>query len=95
MGGLDNMSAKKRKEIAKKGGIARSNALKSKNKTIEDVVYEKMTDKTIEAIVDGLIESGKKGSVAAVETLIECLEKKRKEKEIAEQKKKDKFKLQH
>lgn len=61
-------------EIGKRGGLASVEAKKQQGKSFEDVVRENITNQDLKELYKGMLESGKKGNVKAVETILKYLE---------------------
>lgn len=74
MARFDQMSAEELAEITSKGGKASAEARKQQGKSFEDVVRENITNQDLKELYKGMLESGKKGNVKAVETLLKYLE---------------------
>lgn len=68
------MDSETAREIGKKGAIASAEARKQTGKTFEDVVRENITNQDLKELYKGMLESGKKGNVKAVETILKYLE---------------------
>ena len=86
MPSFDKMSKKKHKELSSKGGKSHAKKVKKQKKEQEqfldddlkpftEVLNKKITNKDLSDIVDGLIASGKKGNVKAVNTILAYLDK--------------------
>lgn len=80
MPSFEQLDEKKLAEISSMGGKAKAEKDKSKDKTFEDVVKEETTYRDLKELYDGLMKSGKKGNVKAVETLLFYLNKGKEEK---------------
>jgi len=74
MAKFNEMSAELHAEISSKGGKASAEARWDNNKTIEDIVKEQVNNQVLRDLVKGLLDSGKKGNVKAVETLLKYLD---------------------
>lgn len=75
MAGFDEMSKEKLRETTSKGGKAKAEKDRKQDKTFEDVVKENTTNRDLRELYEGLMRSGKKGNVKAVETLLLYLNK--------------------
>lgn len=64
------------KELGKKGGIASGEARSEQGMTFEEVVRTNITNQDLKELYRGMLNSGKKGNVKAVETLLRYLDKK-------------------
>lgn len=63
------------KEIGKKGGIASGEARNEQGMSFEEVVRSNITNQDLKELYKGMLNSGKKGNVKAVETLLRYLDK--------------------
>ena len=79
MAKFNEMSAEQLAELSSKGGKASAESRYSNNLTMEDVVKEQVNNQVLRDLVRGLIASGKKGNVKAVEQLLKYLGDKPKE----------------
>lgn len=86
MATFDKMSKKKHKELSSKGGKTHARKVKKEKtenekflegdlKTFGEVLNKKITNADLSEIVDGLLASGKKGNVKAVNTILAYLDK--------------------
>lgn len=75
-----DMDKDKLAQISSMGGEAKAEKDKAQDKTFEDVVKEETTNKDLRELYDGLMKSGKKGNVKAVQTILSYLEKGKEEK---------------
>lgn len=66
------------KEIGKKGGIASGEARIEQGMSFEEVVRENITNQDLKELYKGMLNSGKKGNVKAVETILKYLDQKEK-----------------
>jgi ribosomal protein L13 len=73
MAKFNEMSAEQLAELSSKGGKASAESRCSNNLTMEDVVKEQVNNQVLRDLVRGLIASGKKGNVKAVEQLLKYL----------------------
>lgn len=80
MAKFNEMSKEKARELQAKGGKNKAKEGNKQDKTFEDVVKEKTKNRDLEELYDGLMKSGKKGNVKAVETILVYLNKGKEEK---------------
>lgn len=64
------------KELGNKGGIASGKARNEQGMSFEEVVRANITNQDLKELYKGMLNSGKKGNVKAVETLLRYLDKK-------------------
>ena len=79
---LDGLDKERLAEITSMGGKARAEKLKAEQEEIEGMTFEDIVNrytsaKDLKDLYDGLMRSGKKGSVKATETILKYLEKKK------------------
>lgn len=65
----------KLKEISSKGGKQKAINMKKRDKTFKDIVNENMTEKDMKELVEGILASGKKGNIKAINMILNCLKK--------------------
>lgn len=73
---FDEMSPEELAKITSKGGKASAKAKKEQDMTFEEVVRSNITNQDLKELYKGMLNSGKKGNVKAVETLLRYLDKK-------------------
>lgn len=81
---MGKLSTERAKEIGSKGGKAKAKNQKKQKKEYEDMSFEEIVNKytsgnDLKQLYDGLMRSGKKGSVKATETILKYLKKKENE----------------
>ena len=75
MAKFNEMSKEELAEITSKGGKASVEARKEQGMSFEEVVRSNITNQDLKELYKGMLNSGKKGNVKAVETLLRYLDK--------------------
>lgn len=81
---FNEMSKEELAEITSMGGKASGESRKRQSEEVENMTFEEIvntytTGKDLKDLYDGLMRSGKKGSVKATETILKYLEKREKD----------------
>lgn len=72
---FNEMDKEKLAEISSKGGFAKAQKDKEQGMSFEEVVRSNITNQDLKELYKGMLNSGKKGNVKAVETLLRYLDK--------------------
>lgn len=68
------MSKEEHLRLCSKGGRTTQERRKAKDKNFSDVVNERMTEKDLSELYEGVLISAKKGNIKAINLILNCLE---------------------